>query len=158
MDLRAFVDAALHELLDLGELLLGVDRADVGVLVERVADAQDGEAALEAGEHVLGDAFLDQQARAGAADVALVEEDAVDDAFDGLVDRGVVEDDVGRLAAEFEGELFAGAGERVLDDLADFGGAGEGDLGGERMVDHGGSGFARAGDDVDDAGRQSGIR
>ena len=105
----------------------------------------------------LCDAFLDEQPRAGAADVALVEEDAVDDAFDGLVERGVVEDDVGRLAAEFEGEFFAGAGEGALDDFADFGGAGEGDLGGERMVDHGGSGFAGAGDDVDDAGRQAGV-
>jgi hypothetical protein len=34
--------------------------------------------------------------------VALVEEDAVDDALDRLVDGRVVEDDVGRLAAEFE--------------------------------------------------------
>jgi hypothetical protein len=32
--------------------------------------------------------------------VALVEEDALDDALDGLVDRGVVEDDVRRLAVE----------------------------------------------------------
>ena len=105
----------------------------------------------------LRDAFLDQQPRSRAADVALVEEDAVDDALDGLVERCVVEDDVGGLAAEFEGEFFAGAGEGVLDDFPDLGGAGEGDLGGERMVDHGGSGFTRAGDDVDDARRQSGV-
>jgi hypothetical protein len=97
--------------LDLGELLGGVDGADVGVFVERVADAQGGDAALEAGEEIGGDAFLDEQAGAGAADVALVEEDAVDDALDGLVERGVLEDDVGRLAAEFEGEFFAAAGE-----------------------------------------------
>src|SRR5215208_5454475 len=39
-DLRALLLAALDELGDLVELLPGVDSADVGVLVERVADAQ----------------------------------------------------------------------------------------------------------------------
>jgi hypothetical protein len=51
-------------------------------------------------------AFLHEQARAGAADVALVEEDAVDDSFDGLVDGGVVEDNVRGLAAQFQREIF----------------------------------------------------
>ena len=57
-------------------------------------------------EHLVGHRLLHQQPRARAADVALVEEDAVDDALDGLVDRGVVEDDVGGLAAELEGDLL----------------------------------------------------
>ena len=60
-------------------------------------------------------ALLHEQPRAGAAHVALVEEDAVDDALDGLVDRRVVEHDVGRLAAELEREPLAGAGQRALD-------------------------------------------
>ena len=55
--------------------------------------------------------LLDEQAAAGAADLALVEEDAVDDALDGLVERRVVEDDVGGLAAELEGQRLAGAGD-----------------------------------------------
>ena len=103
--------ADVGELPDLGELLGGVDRADVGVLVQRVADAQRGHPALEPLEHLVGDGLLHQQPRAGAADVALVEEDAVDDALDRLVDRGVVEDDVGGLAAELEGDLLVGAGD-----------------------------------------------
>jgi len=45
--------------------------------------------------------------------VALVEEDAVDDALDGLVDRGVVEDDVGRLATQLEGDLLLRARDRL---------------------------------------------
>ena len=57
-------------------------------------------------QHLVGDGLLHQQPRARAADVALVEEDAVDDALDGLVERGVVEDDVGGLAAELEGDLL----------------------------------------------------
>ena len=60
--------------------------------------------------------------------MALVEEDAVDDALDGLVERGVLEDDVRGLAAEFQRQFLAGAGDLALDGLADLGGAGEGDL------------------------------
>ena len=53
-------------------------------------------------DHQIVHRFLDEQPRAGAADVALVEEDAVDDPFDGLIDRRVVEDDVGGFAAQLE--------------------------------------------------------
>ena len=79
-------------------------------------------------DQLVGDRLLHEQPRARAADVALVEEDAVDDALDGLVERRVVEDDVGRLAAELERQPLAGAGQRALDDLADLGRAGERDL------------------------------
>ena len=69
-----------------------------------------------------------KQPRAGAADVALVEEDPVDDPLDGLVDRGVLEDDVRRLAAELERQPDLAPGERGLDVAADGGRAGERDL------------------------------
>ena len=49
--------------------------------------------------------FLHEQPRAGAADVALVEINSRDDAFDGLINRRVLEQNVRRLAAEFEREL-----------------------------------------------------
>ena len=52
------------------------------------------------------DGLLHEETGAGAADFALVEVDAADDALDGLVDAGVLEDDVGALAAEFEGEAL----------------------------------------------------
>ena len=107
------------------ELLGRVDGADVGVLVERVAEAQRAQPPLQLGDHGVVHALLHEQPRAGAAHVALVEEDAVDDALDGLVDRRVVEHDVGRLAAELERQLLAGAGQRPLDLLADLGRAGE---------------------------------
>ena len=55
--------------------------------------------------------LLHEQAAAGAADVPLVEEDAVDDALDRLVDGRVVEDDVRGLAAELERDLLVGAGD-----------------------------------------------
>ena len=84
------------------QLLRGVDRADVGVLVQRVAEPQRRQSALQPIEELLGDGLLREQPGAGAAHVPLVEEDAVDDALDRLVERRVLEDDVGRLAAELE--------------------------------------------------------
>ena len=137
------------------ELHLRVDRADVGVLVERIAQAQRRDPVGELAAHDgLGHRLLDEQARARAADVALVEIDAVDDAFDRLVDRRVLEDDVGGLAAELERQALAGAGRRALDELADLGRAREGDLRDARMVDEVRARLAGARHDVDDAGRQ----
>ena len=112
----------------LGSTVATLDRADVGVLVERVADAQRRHAPLQLVDDRLVDRLLHEEPRAGAADVALVEVDAVDDPLDRLVERGVVEDDVRRLAAELERQLLARAGEPALDRLADLGRAGERDL------------------------------
>ena len=101
----------------------------------------------------LVDRLLDEQTRAGTTDVALVEVDAVDDALDRLIDRAVVEDDVGGLAAELERQLLAGPGEPTLDRLTDLGRAGERDLV-DVGIDECGAGRAVTGDDVDHARRQ----
>src|SRR5690606_637400 len=93
----------------------------------------------------------------GAADLALVEEDPADNALDGLVERGVVEDDVGGLAAELEGRLLARARDRAGDHPPDGRAAGEGDLVDARVVDDRLSRRSRARDDVDDPGRQLGL-
>lgn len=60
--------------------------------------------------------------------MTLVEENAVDDALDRLVQRSVVKDDVGGLAAKLECCLLAGSGDCLGNDFSDLGGAGEGDL------------------------------
>ena len=83
------------------------DGADVDAFVERVADAQASHAGFEFGVEAVCDAFLHQQARARAADLPLVEPDCVDKTFDGRVDVGVVENDVGGFAAKFQGQGFA---------------------------------------------------
>ncbi len=121
---RALLLAGRDERLDARELLGRVDRADVGVLVERVADAQPGHAVPQPRDHLVGHALLDEQARSGAAHVSLVEEDAVDDPLDGLVERRVLEDDVRRLAAELERQPDVAPGRRRLDVAADGGRAG----------------------------------
>jgi hypothetical protein len=139
------------------ELFVRVDGADVGVLVERIAHDERAHTVLELADHFVVHAFLHEEAAAGAAHVALVEVDAVDDAFDGLVDGGVCEDDVGRLAAELERGLLAGAGDALLDELAHASAAGEGDLVDARMVDERRARGTRTGDDVDDAIGQFGF-
>ena len=79
-------------------------------------------------------------------------------AGNGGVEIGVVQDDVGRFAAEFERNFFQVAGGGVQDQLADFGGAGEGDFVHVGMRgESGAGGFAVARDDVDDAIGESGF-
>ena len=115
------------------------------------------QAPLQLRDERLVDRLLHEQPRAGAADVALVEVDPVDDPLDRLVERAVVEDDVRGLAAELERQLDAGARELALDRLADLGRAGERDLVDVGVLDEMRAGRAVAGDDVDDARRQLGL-
>ena len=86
--------------------------------------------------------------------MALVEVDALDNALDRLVDRRVFANDVGRLAAQLEGQLFPRAGDRPGDDLAHFGRAGEGELVDVRMIDDSRSGIAETGHNINHAFRQ----
>src|SRR5205807_457306 len=122
-------DPRLHQLLDLVELLPRVDGPDVGVLVEWIANSEGLEAVLQLVEDRLEHRFLDEQPRSRAAHVALVEVDAVDDAFDGLVEGRVLEHDVGGLPPELEGQPLAASGDGAADQLPYLRRAGEGDLG-----------------------------
>ena len=79
--------------------------------------------------------FLHEQPRAGATDVALVEINSGDDAFDGLINRRVLEQNVRRLAAEFERQFLLRARDGLRDELADLGAAGERDFVDVRMID-----------------------
>ena len=58
----------------------------------------------------------------------MVEKDGAGSPRDGHVRVRVVQDDVGRFAAQFQRDLFQIAGRGLNDDLADFGRAGECDL------------------------------
>src|SRR6266446_4871439 len=118
----------LQEAADPLELLLGDQRAHLrsrlhaGAQLDRLGDLRD------AVHHFVEPALVHEQARAGHAALAVVEEDRVGRALDRAF-RGVFEDDVGALAAQFQGQLLQVAGPRRRDDqLAHLGGAGEGDL------------------------------
>src|SRR5277367_7205297 len=116
----SFGYALIDQALDAVELDAGDDGADVDGFVERRADAEGVHAVADFGDERFGNAFLHQEAGAGAANLALVEPDAVDEAFDGGVEVGVFENDEGGFAAEFERELFVGGGCRFADGAADF--------------------------------------
>src|SRR5207237_8116074 len=108
-------------------------------------------------DQLLVDRLRDEEPRPGAADMALVEVDPVDDPLDRLVERRVVEDDVRSLPAELERELLARTGELALDRLADLGRAGEGNLVDPRVLADLRAGAAGARDDVHDPGRELGL-
>ncbi len=87
----------------------------------------------------------------------MIEEDRAGGSGDGGVEIGVVENDVGGFAAEFERDFFEVAGAGLDDELADFGRAGEGDFVHVGMRGEcGAGGFAEAGDDVDHAFGEAG--
>jgi hypothetical protein len=67
---RALGLADVGQLAHPGQLLGRVDRAEVGVLVQRVAHPQRAEPALQLRDHLVVHGLLDQQPGAGAADVA----------------------------------------------------------------------------------------
>ena len=104
----------------------------------------------------IGDPFLNEQARAGAAHLSLIEPDRIDDALDHTVEIRVVEHDEWALAAELEGELLAAAGGRLANDTAHFGRAGEGDFLHVGMLDQEFAGRPVTGDDVEYARGQAG--
>ncbi len=101
---------------------------------------------------------MDEHAGPGAARLTGVGHDVGDPDVDRLGQVGGREDDVGGLAAEFEGDLLDLPGGDRGDLPADGGGAGEGD-----QVDAGvfGEGLAgdraEAGDQVEDARREAGL-
>ena len=154
---RPFPDTALHQFTDFIELRPAVDGPDVGILVQGIADPEGAEPVAQFAHHDIMHAFLHQQPASRAADVALVEIDALDDAFHCLVERCVGEDDVGGLPAEFERELFGGSGHGAGDLFPDFGGPGEGDFIDPGVVHEGCSGGAGPGQDIHHPVRQTGF-
>ena len=103
LDLGACVLAGLDVAHDAVELQLRDLRALEGVLGEWVADDVLLCSLLEFLDELVVDALLHVDTRAGAAALAVVEEDAEVDPGDGVVDVRVLEDDVGRLSRRARG-------------------------------------------------------
>ena len=109
-------------------LLLGDERAHLGLGIEAWSDLDLLGVLGDALEDLVVRALLDEQARAGRAALAVVEEDRVRRAGDRRLHVSVAVDDVRRLAAELERDLLEVARGRLDDQLADLGRAGERDL------------------------------
>lgn len=118
--------------------MLGRDqRADLGPLADRIAKAKAAGPFDEATDEIVVDAGLDKDARPGNAALSLARENAEQHAVDGLVEIGIGKDDVGRLAAQFEGDrhdLFRRDG---ADPASGGRTAGEGHLGDTGMGNEG---------------------
>lgn len=141
------------------ELELGNLGTLEGVTLEGVAELVLLGTLLEASDELVVDALLDQQARTGAAALAVVEEDTEVSPGDSVVDIGVLEDNVGGLATELKSNLLqVRLGSGLQDHTANEGGTSEGDLVDVHVAGDGGTGnTAKAGDDVDDTGREASL-
>ena len=105
------------------------------------------------------DALLDVDSRASTAALAVIEEDTKVDPRDGVLDVGIVEDDVRTLAAKFKRDLLQVRASGGLHDLAaNDGAAGEGNFIYVHMGGQGGTGdLAEPGEDVDDTRRETSL-
>lgn len=144
---------------DAVELDLGNLRTLESVRSEGVANDVLLRTLLEPLDKLVIDALLDVDTGTGTAALAVVEEDTEVDPRDGVVDVGILENDVGGLATELESDLLqVGRGSSLENCAANDGGTSEGDL-----VDvHVGrksstSDLTETGNDVDDTRRETGL-
>src|SRR5260370_7618123 len=77
------------------------NRANVNCFVERRPGAKRTHTVAHFGNQRLSDAFLHQQSRSSAANLPLIEPDAVDQSLDCAVEVGVLENNKRRLPARF---------------------------------------------------------
>lgn len=141
----------LNVLHDAVKLELGDLRTLEGVGGEGVTELVLGGTLPEASDELVVDALLDKQPRAGAAALTVVEEDTKVGPRDGVVNVSILEDDVGGLATQLEGDLLEVAlGSGLEDGTADSSGTGEGNLVNVHVAGDGStSDTTETGDDVD---------
>ncbi len=124
--------------------------------VERIAHARGLGESEQALDELRVNRAMDQRARARDAGLAGGREDSRHHAFHGLIEIGVVENNIGRFAAELERHVLDAARGQPIDMLARLIAAGEGDLGDVLVRDQRLAHFvAEAGDDVDNARRKA---
>src|ERR1700733_738375 len=153
--LLADFDVGVHAVV----LFFADQRAHLGFPVERRTELDLLGLLRHRFDKVLVDRLLYQDAASGGTDFALVNEDAEECAIDGRFEVSVGKEDVGRFAAELEGDALYRVSGLLDDDLANRGAAGEGDLVDVSMLDErGAAGFSETGNDVDHAGRQTAVR
>ena len=105
-----------------GFKLTGVDlRTHLGIVFPRQADFDFFELFRQGVDEFVVNAFLNEDARTGAAHLALVEQNAFLRAFEGFVERHVVKEDVGGFAAQLQGGGNEHFGSSDADAAADFG-------------------------------------
>ncbi len=138
------------------ELPLPHQRAHVGAVGEGVAEPHRPRAGGEALQEGVGDRLVDVQPLDGDAELSGGGEAGAYGAGGGLFEVGVVQDQHGVLAAEFERDADQAGGGALGDLAAGAGGAGEGDVVGV-LDDLGADDRALAEHDLEDALGQAGL-
>jgi hypothetical protein len=134
-----------------GELLGRVDRPDVGVLVERVAQPQRAEPALERVEHLLGTDSCTSSREPAQQTCPWLKKMPLTMPSTAWSTGASSKTMLAALPPSSSVSLLAGAGDLAGDRLADLGRPGEGDLVDVRVLDEQPAGLAGTGEDVDDA-------
>ena len=123
--------------------------------VQRIAHVDQVKGLYRGLDKLVIDALLDNDPGAGAADLALVEQDAQLEAVQGPIPVAVFKENIGALAAQLQGGGDELVGRSLGHIQAHFGGAGESQLPEAGMVQHILAGTAAAaGDHVQHAGGQ----
>ena len=112
---------------------------------------------LELSNYFVMNRLLNKQSASGTTYVPLVEVDTVDDPFNGLIDRGVFENNIGSFTTKFQRTTFLRTGDRLLNDFADTGRSGKRNLVDILMIDDRSTDVTMPGHDVDDARWQIGL-
>ena len=137
-------------------LLLADQRTHLGFAFERRAELDALSFFGHSFEELGVDFLFDENAAARGTDFALIDKDAEEGAIDGGFPIRAIEENVGRLAAEFERDALESVRCALDDHFSDCGAAREGDFVHASMRNERGSRrFAKAVHDVDDAGRQA---
>src|SRR5262249_3040237 len=127
-DLGTFLAAGVDIAGDAAELLVRDQRSHVGRWIETGPDLDLLSDRRDAGDDLVEHALVRVEPRAGAAALAVVEEDRARRARDRLLEVRVGENDRWRLATELEAHFLEVARCCLDDQLADLGRAGERDL------------------------------
>ncbi len=143
-------------LLDLLHRLFVDQGADLHAVVEAVSDPQRLRRLRQLGDELVMDGGLHIEAVGADAGLARVAVLRGHGARHGRVHIGVVEDQEGRVAAQLQTHLLDGVRRLLHQQTADLGRAGEADLA-HRLIGRqfAADGRGRAGDDVEQAGRQA---
>src|SRR5216683_4740879 len=156
--LGALLLANVEITLDSIELLARNQRSDRALLIEGIAHGDALAEICQLTHHLVVLVALHENPRARAAYLTRIEEHAHHRGGHGLIEVGVRENDIRRLAAEFQRNLLEVSGGGLEDDLADLRRTGEGDLVDFGMLgDRTAGARSEAGDDVEDTLGQPGF-
>src|SRR5690606_15004820 len=109
----------------------------LGLRIERIAEADPPTSFDDPFDHLVVNRLVDQQTRTGDAGLPTRREYTGDDAVDRCILVGILEDELGRLTAQLEGNPGQPPGSCLRHLTTDPGGAGEGDLVHSGMIDQG---------------------